>query len=369
MGSARAESGRIALSGRLLRIGALAAALSLLAAGCGSKTIAAKAKASPKPSAQASPSAVPVVCPLTGAPAPGGSVPNRPALGVKVENSPESRPQTGLNTADIIYEEPVEGGITRFLAIYQCQGAARIEAVRSARVQDISILAQFGKPLFGNAGSSPPTAQMINAAVAAGTLVNIDFNGPGYQRDPARGNGVHSLYTSTRALYGRADAKKAGGVPKPVFTYAASPPPGGPGATVHIGFSGYSDVYWRWDATAGVYQRYYGSSPAMQSNGTIISSPNVIVESVPVAMSWWIEDSSGSHQPIPNLVGTGNALVCRQGTCVSGTWNRPSLSDVTQYLTATGTVVPLVPGQTWVELAPSSVTGPTAIPVASVSAS
>lgn len=365
----QAAAKRFGLSSRALRIGVLAAAVSVVAAGCGSKTIAAKGSPKPASSPSAAAAPAPAVCPLTGAPPPGGSVPKRPALGVKVENSPESRPQTGLNTADIVYEEPVEGGITRLLAVYQCQDAARIEAVRSARVEDIAILAQFNKPLFGNAGSSPPTAQMINAAVAAGTLVNIDFNGPGYQRDPARGNGVHSLYTSTQALYGRSDAKKDTSVPSPVFTYAASPPPGGPGATVHIDYSQFSDVYWRWNASAGVYQRYYGSSPALQSNGTIISAPNVIVQSVPVAMSWWIEDSSGSHQPIANLVGTGAALVCRQGTCVNGTWSRPSQSQVTQYLTTTGTVVPLVPGQTWVELAPSSATGPTAIPVATVAAS
>src|SRR2546425_3858297 len=84
-------------------------------------------------------------CPLTGLPRP--NVPIRAALAVKVENLPESPPQTGLSWADIIYEEPVEGGITRFIAVYQCQNASRIEPVRSARLTDPDILDQFGHPL------------------------------------------------------------------------------------------------------------------------------------------------------------------------------------------------------------------------------
>jgi hypothetical protein len=337
------------------------AVLGLLAAACGQKTTATEKKAP----VHASPAPSPT-CPLTGLPAPGGSVPSRPVLGVKVENAPEARPQTGLDRADLVYEEPVEGGVTRFLAIYQCQDAARIEPVRSARVEDIDLLSQFPTPLFGNAGGSPPTEQQLSAAVSDGTLVNIDFSGAGYQRDPARNNDVHSLYTSTQALYGRPDAK-GGAVPSPVFTYAAKPPAGGPGSVVTVNFSQYSDVVWRWDATAGSYQRSYGTTPANESDGSIIAAANVVIEEVPVSMSWWIEDSSGSHQPIATLTGTGTAIVCRQGSCVTGTWTRASASQPTQLLDGAGNPVALVPGATWVELAPASVAGPGPIPVAQVS--
>lgn len=337
------------------------AVLSLLAAACGSKPKAAGPAASPGGSA----AQAPANCPLTDTPPPGG-VPNRPVLGIKVENAPAARPQTGLDKADIVYEEPVEGGVTRFLAIYQCQNAPRIEPVRSARVEDIDLLDQFPKPLFGNAGGSPPTEKALAAAVAAGQLVNIDYNGPGYSRDPARGNDEHSLYTSTSALYSRPDAK-GGAVPSPIFPYAASPPAGGPGAEVDVNFSQYSDVTWKWNASANAYQRYYnGTTPSNESDGSIMSTPNLIVQEVAVTMSWWVEDSSGSHQPIATLTGTGNALVCRQGTCVNGTWSRPSASQPTEYLDSSGAQVALVPGQTWVELAPESVTGPGPIPVAVV---
>lgn len=341
--------------------------LGLVAAACGSKP-SASPKKSTSPGASPAASAAPPNCPLTDLPAPAGGVPNRPVLGVKVENSPEARPQTGLNTADIVYEEPVEGGVTRFLAIYQCQNAARIEPVRSARVEDIDLLGQFPKPLFGNAGASPPTEQMLSQAVTAGTLVNIDFNGAGYSRDAARHNDEHSLYTSTQALYSRPDAK-GGAVPSPIFTFSASPAAGGPGSEVDVNYSQYSNIAWKWNAGSNVYQRYYnGTTPSNESDGSIMSTPNLIVQEVAVSMSWWVEDSSGSHQPIATLTGTGTALVCRQGNCVTGTWSRPSAAQPTQYLDATGAQIALVPGQTWVELTPASVTGTGPIQVAKVAA-
>jgi hypothetical protein len=353
---------------RGFRFAAVAGATALVMSGCSHKTTAGKpATSSSAPAA----SAAPPVCPLTGQPAPGGTIPNRPALAIKVENSPESRPPTGLDTADTVYEEAVEGGITRFVVVYQCQDAARVEPVRSARLQDIDILSQFGKPLFGDAGGSPPTEAALTAAVKAGTLVRVSSFGPAggaYHRDPARHNDDHSLYTSTQELYSRPEAKGLP-APKPVFTYSPSAPAGGiPGASVHVGFSQYSDVFWRLDAGSGSYKRFYGTTPANDSSGKQISTTNVIVQSVAVTMSSFIEDPSGSHQPIATLVGSGASLVCRNGTCVPGTWHRASPSDITSYVDASGTPVPLAPGPTWVELTPASATGPGPIPVAQVTA-
>ncbi|MCW3042017.1 MAG: hypothetical protein JWL57_175 [Actinobacteria bacterium] len=347
------------------RFAAVAAAGALVMAGCSHKT--ANKSAAPSPSTPGVPAA-PAVCPLTGKTPPSGSVPNRPALAIKMENSPESRPPTGLDTADIVYEEAVEGGITRFVVVYQCQDAARVEPVRSARLEDVDILSQFGKPLFGDAGGSPPTEAALTAAEKAGTLVRVSsFGSAGgaYHRDPARHNDVHSLYTSTQELYNRPEAKGLP-APKPVFTYAPSPTAGTPGATVHVNFSQYSDVVWKWDPASSTYKRYYGATPANDSAGKQISTTNVIVQSVPVTMSTFIEDPSGSHQPIATLIGSGAAYVCRVGTCVKGTWSRPSAADVTKYLDASGAPIPLAPGATWVELAPASVTGTGPIPVAQV---
>src|SRR5712691_1838884 len=136
----------------------------------------------------------PVVCPLTGSKPAAGQVPDRPALAVKVENLPAARPQTGLSFADIIYEEPVEASITRFIVVYQCQDASRIEPVRSARLTDPGILVQFGKPLFGFAGG----VQRVLDRVHERGLIDVNFESraasQSYHRDPAR-SAPHDLYT------------------------------------------------------------------------------------------------------------------------------------------------------------------------------
>ena len=87
----------------------------------------------------------PAVCPLTGAPSPLGTPPNRPALAVKVDNYQAARPQSGLDDTDLVFEEPVEGGITRYVAVFQCNNATSIGPVRSARNIDIGILGQLGE--------------------------------------------------------------------------------------------------------------------------------------------------------------------------------------------------------------------------------
>src|SRR5205085_6609370 len=107
---------------------------------------------------------LPAACPLSGKKPKGGHVPDRPALAVKVENVPAARPQTGLSWADIVYEEPVEAGITRFIAVYQCQDASRIEPVRSGRLTDPLILVQFGHPVFGYAGAVPAVVKAVRTA-------------------------------------------------------------------------------------------------------------------------------------------------------------------------------------------------------------
>ena len=143
------------------------------------------------PSPTTPPSPPPELCPLTGI-RPEEGVPNRPALAIKVENLPTARPQTGLSWADIVYEEPVEVGITRFIVIYQCQDASLVEPVRSARHTDPEILVQFGQPLLGYSGAVP---QVIQAIREAGIIDLSDSLVPdAYARDPARPK-PHNLTT------------------------------------------------------------------------------------------------------------------------------------------------------------------------------
>ena len=84
-------------------------------------------------------------------------------MAVKVENLPDARPQFGLDKADIVFEEPVEGGITRFIAVFQCHTAARIEPVRSARLVDAQILEPLGRILFAYSGAIQPVINEVDS--------------------------------------------------------------------------------------------------------------------------------------------------------------------------------------------------------------
>ena len=290
----------------------------------------------------------PLICPLSGID-PAGAVPNRPALAVKVENLPAARPQTGLSWAEVVYEEPVEAGITRFIAVYQCQDAGRVEPVRSARMVDPYILMQLGQPVFGYAGA---VAQVVSR-VRELRLVDVNFNvaKDAYHRDPAR-TAPHDLYTSTRELYAKARSKA--GAPEPLFSYSTDRPRGKKVTEVHLPFSGYSDVYWRWSQDSEAFVRYHGDEPHTLSDGTPVSTENVVVQVVRVRPGE-IVDVNGARSPEVSVVGSGKAYVFRNGRMVVGTWRRESLEDVTEFLDRSGDVVKLQPGSTWVELLPSNI--------------
>jgi hypothetical protein len=292
----------------------------------------------------------PPSCPLTGQPARHGQVPDRPALAIKVENLPDARPQAGLDRADIVYEEPVEGGITRFIAVYQCHDAGRVGPVRSGRTTDPKILVQFGRPVMGYAGGQGPVVRAIDRA---GVIdMNYDIAISAYTRDDSR-PAPHNLYTSTRSLWKAAKATE--GAPTPVFSY--DPEVAGPSRkarTVHLPFSSYSDVYWTWSRTQAAWLRSHGTVPHVLEDGTQVRAANVVVMQVQVT-SGPIVDAAGNHSPEVELTGSGKAYVFRDGRMVIGRWERATLKDVTTFVTKAGEEIALAPGVTWVELLPSTI--------------
>lgn len=285
----------------------------------------------------------------------GGHVPQRPALGVKIDNLNVARPQSGLSKADVIYEEPVEGGITRFIAIFQCNDAARIGPVRSGRLIDPQILMQYGPhPLMGYSGA-------IGAAITAidsSSLIDVGVNRApmsAYDRDPNR-SVPHNLYTSTRALYA-AGARQHAPATAPPSPFVFGPEGQGatPSAGVHIPFL-YSNVTWTWNPKAGVWFRSYADTGAATvADGGPIVANDVIVMHVVMYPSQYIEDATGAHENLLTLTGTGPLQVYRNGTQLSGTWKRSALRDATQYLDSSGHPIALQPGRIWIELVPTTV--------------
>ncbi|MGZ8600549.1 MAG: DUF3048 domain-containing protein [Actinomycetota bacterium] len=289
----------------------------------------------------------PPVCPLTGVEAPDGEIPARPALAVKVENLPDARPQAGLQAADLVYEEPVEGGITRFIVVYHCDDVGRVGPVRSARTTDPDVLMQFADPILAYSGGAP---NVVNA-VASAPVVALDESdgGDAFTRDAAFVS-PHNLFGDTKTLYRTARAGRE--APAAVFAYA----PEFEGrsrraASIHLPFSPtYSDVNWAWSRKARAWVRSHATVPHVDESGERVSAANVVVQVVEVVIG-----PRGGISPHVELTGSGRAYVFRDGRMIVGRWERDSLRDVTRFVAKDGTEIPLAPGRTWVELFPSSI--------------
>jgi hypothetical protein len=296
----------------------------------------------------------PATCPLTGAEPKSGDVPDRPALAVKVENLPDARPQAGIESADVVYEEPVEGGITRFIVLFQCHDAKRVGPVRSARFTDVDILPQYGtQTLFAFAGGAPPVEQRIQDS----GLTDVNFQQPSaerfYVRDPNR-EAPHDLYTSTGGMY-RAGGTDGGG-PVEVLQFDEDLPPTAKKASeVELDFSPTADVFWTYAKGRDLWVRSYDTGPADLENGHSITARNVVVQVVTLRDTG-IVDAAGNPSPEVVATGTGQCLVFRNGKVIRGTWSRAKLSDLTVYRDNKGNEIRLAPGTTWIELLPDDVT-------------
>jgi Protein of unknown function (DUF3048) N-terminal domain/Protein of unknown function (DUF3048) C-terminal domain len=293
-------------------------------------------------------------CPLTGLPAPGGTVPQRPAMAVKIDNYPAGRPQSGLDKADIVFEEPVEGGITRYAAVFQCQDVPLIGPARSARNIDIGILGQLGTPLLAHVGGINPVLANINAS----PLVNVDLGSSNsLMIHPPGKVPPDADYTSTSIVYGTHPSMTT--PPQPLFSYSAAPPGGGtPVSSVNINFSGTSNVTWKWNATTNTFQRYYNATtPDMLANNVQNQTPNVVVQYVQISHGPWAENSGGGLEVQADLYpnASGTAEIFRNGMAYTATWHRGALGDPTQFVNAFGVPIPLQPGSTWVELVPNTI--------------
>jgi hypothetical protein len=302
------------------------------------------------------PAATVATCPLTGAAAPGGVVPARPALGVKIGNYPGDRPSAGLNQADIVFEEPVEGAITRLVAVFQCQGAPLVGDLRSAREPDVGILAQLSDPLFVHAGGIDPVIALLAASPLIDKNLYSGNNGSAIIEEPGR-VAPYSTFVNTASLWAFDPSDVT--PPAPIFQYSASLPGGsvaGSGASVHVPFSSTSDVTWEWSAAAGKYLRSYSGVPDKLVNGSQTAATNVVIMSVQTANGPWVENSEGGLEVDVTATGTGPLLVMRNGVAIAGTWSRSSLTQPAALTTTSGAPITLQPGNTWEELVPDGIT-------------
>jgi hypothetical protein len=296
------------------------------------------------------------VAPLTGLPATDPSIATRPAVIVKIDNDAAAPPQSGLDQADVVYEEVVEGGITRYLAVFQSQDADPVGPVRSVRETDADIVRPIGG-LFAYSGGIPPFVSLIDSTGI--TDVGANDDGSAYYRSNGR-DAPDNLYTSTTVLRQRTPAGAE--PPPPLFDYVGpnkefSEPGEKAVSEVTVTMSGATVATWSYDATTKQWDRSTNGHPQTVALGTALSPgppvafTNIIVETVPYQDTGYI-DPAGNPVPDANTVGSGQALILSDGESVEATWSKPAPSAITTFHASDGSPIYLLRGTTWVMLAP-----------------
>ena len=305
----------------------------------GSEPVAAEPTPSPSPDP---------TCPLTGTDIPGSVDVDRPAVAVKIENSVSARPQTGLEDADLVYEEIVEGGMTRFMAIYHCGENDHAGPVRSARFDDPKLASPFTKIIAFSGANA-----IVEAELAARNMAALDENsGPAFFRDPPGSLDVHTLFVNSETVTDLAPKKAQKPPSVQVFSFGEEVPADARAAKkLSLNFTASIVLEWRWKG--GAWKRWESAQPFMSSAGKQIGAPNVLVQQVRVDNSNHIVDSAGNPSPDISLKGTGKAVLFRDGKAIVGKWSIKKEGAPPVFQTKAGDPMPFAPGRIWIELVPS----------------
>jgi len=301
----------------------------------------------------------------------------RRPLGIMVENHTQARPQSGLSSADIIYEAVAEGGITRFLSIYYCQDASYIGPVRSARIYFIKLLEGYGdSPLYAHVGG----ANTPGPADALGYIGDLEWSSyndlnqfsvpfPYFWRDYERlPNRVteHTVYTSSAKLwqYTR-DKRKLTNVDEKGESWDKNFSPWkfqddakledrGETTKIDFGFwemnvSDYS-VVWSYDKNNNLYLRENGGAPHLDKNtGKQLSAKNILIM---FAKESPANDGYEGGHLLYKVVGSGEALIFQNGQAVKGTWQRDDETIQVKFYDNAGKEIEMVRGKVWIEVLP-----------------
>ncbi len=284
-------------------------------------------------------------CPLCGEKI--GALSAARPLAVVLDNSAKGRPQAGLLDADVVYEAPVEGGLTRLLAIYTHGTAGKIGPIRSTRPYFLSLAAEY-TGVQVHSGGSPEALKQITQQKIASLNEMSKVSAAAYWRSQQRVR-PYNLYSSTERL--RAAVEK-GKLEKPVslngplfYTPGNGPTEGTPAPALGIAFSKNTKVSYSYDAAQQVYLRQMDGKPHLDGdNGQQLQAANVIVQ--------WVSQKTLDRQGRLELglIGSGQARVYTQGQWVEAVWSRSESENKTYYRDSNGLEIPLTPGPTWIEI-------------------
>lgn len=330
-------------------------------------------------------------CPINGAmygkSAKAKWVTRRP-LAVVIENHEDSRPQSGISSADVVYEAVSEGGVTRTLSMFYCQDAKPVGPIRSARVHFINLLREWGNnPLYAHVGGANCDATTGSGcgngapADALGLLRKLEWkvyndmdqfsiSYPYYYRDYDRLPDVateHTVYSSTEKLWEFAAKNReltevdADGLAwnetwKP-WKFVDEAPTAKRGTTKYISYDFYDTnaqdygVSWEYDSVANVYKRSNGGKPHIDNNTQEqLTAKNVFV--MLARESGANDDYPGGHI-VYDLLDEGDAYMFQNGQVIEGTWEKGDFEEKVIFTDSKGVETPIVRGTVWISLLPA----------------
>ena len=277
---------------------------------------------------------------------------HRPIL-VRYGHDRQSRPQTGLSMADMVYEELAEGNfITRITGVFLSQVPQVAGPIRSTRLAVLEMLHQLDPAL-------------VDAGASDGIMWHLSQL-PQYPQFRHTGHGAEYFFRSADKvapynLYVRLQEVRqrliADNLDKPIHVYGMvfsdQAPAGSPATRVHIPYPGQAPVDYRYDANSGTYLRFVEGVPHTDAlNGRQLAAANVAVIYCEHKATDIVEDKLGNVAIMVWWVTTGRAQIFRDGVLIEGQWHRPEAKDQMTFKDPSGQDLALKPGQTWIEIVP-----------------
>ena len=273
---------------------------------------------------------------------------NGQLLAVKIDDTNMAHPQIGVENADVVYIEQVEGGLTRLAAIFSSEIPSRIGPVRSARISDIDILSQYGRVAFAYSGAQRKLLPVIDAA-------NLEDLGAQhesskiYTTDPKRVQPYAMVLRADLLMQKIVEEKLAVDKAKSVgFTFGDLPEGGVPMQKVVINWPA-ATYSAEWSPEESRWLLSHNNKPNMSDSGVVLGATTLIIQMVEISPSEY-GDKFGGVTPLSKTVGSGKAYVLRDGAMFETTWNRAFPDSGTTFSLADGSAMNFAPGQVWVAL-------------------
>jgi hypothetical protein len=270
-------------------------------------------------------------------------------VAVKIDNAPLARPfQKGIGRASVVYQELVEGGLTRFLAIYEVAsaGSEDVGPVRSARESDVGVLRAYDEPPLAFSGANTGVMAIFRSAQRHGWLKDGSYDdfSSAYRLGSRRAD-ARNFFVDLRKLSSLNPHNKVQDVG---FTFSTVPPLGGAATPSAVAaFSPHTRVGLTWSAATGTWRITQNGTPMPG-----VAPANIVVQRVVIQGSRF-RDVHGNPTPYTRTLGSGSVTVLRDGKRLTGTWKRAGYG-ATRFYNAAGRQIPLHPGRTLVLLVPTT---------------